>query len=65
MNPITRTKKTSSKDSKPVPRSILGTTAEVNLVTPVGGFNTQEDANIHFNERITAVETLADSGTYH
>ena len=64
MNPITRTKKTSSQASKRVSRSILGTTAEVNLVTPVGGFNTQEDANIHFNERITAIETEINAGTY-
>ena len=37
-------------------RDVLADTKTVKLVTPVGGMTTQEDANIHFDDRIKALE---------
>ena len=45
-------------------REILADTKAVKLVTPVNGMTTQEDANIHFDERIEALETQIDGGNY-
>ena len=45
-------------------REILADTKAVKLVTPVNGMTTQEDANIHFDKRIEALETQIDGGNY-
>ena len=37
-------------------RDILADTKTVKLVSPVNGMTTQEDANIHFAERLEALE---------
>ena len=61
MKSITRIKRTGSS------RTIVGTTADVTLTTPVDGFLTQEDANIYFDERLEALEpllTVVNGGTY-
>ena len=41
------------------------TTAEVDLVTPVAGMKTQEDANKHFNERLENLEKHHDDNSGH
>ena len=45
-------------------RDVLADTKAVKLVNPVNGMTTQEDANIHFDERIEALETQIDGGKY-
>jgi hypothetical protein len=52
-------------------RDILADTKTVKLVSPVNGMTTQEDANIHFSERLDALEaggggsiTEIDGGDY-
>jgi hypothetical protein len=52
-------------------RDILADTKTVKLVSPVNGMTTQEDANIHFDERLKALEaggggliTEIDGGNY-
>ena len=52
-------------------RDILADTKTVKLVSPVNGMTTQEDANIHFDERLKALEaggggliTEIDGGDY-
>ena len=45
-------------------REVLADTKTVKLVNPVNGMTTQEDANIHFDERIKALETQIDGGNY-
>ena len=52
-------------------RDILADTKTVKLVSPVNGMTTQEDANIHFDERLKALEaggggliTEIDGGSY-
>ena len=52
-------------------REILADTKTVKLVSPVNGMTTQEDANIHFDERLEALEaggggliTEIDGGSY-
>ena len=52
-------------------RDILADTKMVKLVSPVNGMTTQEDANIHFDERLEALEaggggliTEIDGGSY-
>jgi hypothetical protein len=37
-------------------RDILADTKTVKLVSPVNGMTTQEDANIHFAERLEALD---------
>lgn len=46
---------------------ILGDTTDVDLVTPSAGMTTQRDANVSFDNRLTALEpmlTAIDGGTY-
>ena len=49
-------------------RDILADTKTVKLVTPVNGMTTQEDANIHFAERLEALDSgeigVINCGTY-
>ena len=46
-------------------REVDPTTAEVDLVTPVAGMKTQEDANKHFNERLENLEKHHDDNSGH
>ena len=46
-------------------RKVEPTTAEVDLVTPVAGMKTQEDANKHFNERLENLEKHHDDNSGH
>ena len=43
-------------------RDVLADTKAVKLVTPVNGMTTQEDANIHFVERLEALEAGGGGG---
>lgn len=49
-------------------RDIVADTKTVKLVTPVNGMTTQEDANIHFAERLEALDGgemgVINCGTY-
>ena len=43
-------------------REALADTKAVKLVSPVNGLTTQEDANIHFSERLDALEAGGGGG---
>jgi hypothetical protein len=43
-------------------RDVLADTKAVKLVSPVNGMTTQEDANIHFSERLDALEAGGGGG---
>ena len=43
-------------------REALADTKAVKLVSPVNGMTTQEDANLHFDDRIKALEAGGGGG---
>ena len=43
-------------------RDVLADTKTVKLVSPVNGMTTQEDANIHFDQRLKALEAGGGGG---
>lgn len=62
MTTTTRIKVTGSKAA-----GILGDTTDVDLVIPSPGMSTQRDANVSFDNRLTALEpmlTVIDGGIY-
>ena len=54
----------SSQKNRPFSEGLVGTTDDIDLVRPINGATTQRDANVDFNERIIALETVVDSGIY-